>query len=73
MTKRPWTPGPWNIFDTPYTEANTKLSLKAPEMAELLIELASRFDTSPHYGMTVAETIALKAKQLLKEVGYEVD
>jgi hypothetical protein len=71
--ERPWTPGPWNIYDTPFSEANTKLSLKAPEMAELLIDYCRIGNAKIDINIAIEELdeVYQKARELLKEIGYD--
>ena len=74
--KRPWTPGPWdNVLSqitivNKHSEANWKLCLKSPEFAELLIELAELDGIQDEAG--VYWPLCKKARQLLKEIGYNV-
>jgi hypothetical protein len=83
--KRPWTPAPWfeEVLDYSINnrlvyhqggnfKANELLASKAPEMAELLIEIVKQIsDINTYYGRTTIDDIAAKAKALLEEVGYE--
>lgn len=67
--KRPWSPGPWDgvLFrltrEHPNFSNNYKLASKAPDMAELLIELLN-----PNVFLY---DLKIKAKQLLAEVRYK--
>ena len=78
--KRPWTPGPWAAFqfdnrpDYPKREADNLLASKAPEMAELLIEIAQKatdgiIDDDTYINNMLE--LGHKAEDLIKEIGYE--
>jgi hypothetical protein len=70
MTANPWTPGPWQLFASPWNpdqtvpafigtdpsnavclaavkEADSRLIVAAPEMAELLAEYVALYGTQP--------------------------
>ena len=75
--KRPWDPHKADsgrmLYSPEEWDSKKTLEAKAPEMAELLVELteiatSSDFSSS---GYTRLVDLYDKAKQLLKEVGYE--
>jgi hypothetical protein len=64
--------GKWKQENFQDLSDNLKLCQKAPEMAELLIEIVKQIsDINTYYGRTTIDDIAAKAKALLEEVGYE--
>jgi hypothetical protein len=63
--------GEEKILNNIEAHANAKLASKAPEMAEILIELANIRNKYIKIGAVAFSQLELKAKKLLKSVGWE--